>query len=79
VFIGTDDEVRGHEEVPPLTRRERNRAAAWELAKQAADAARSEDCTRVQALAPRIRDLDTELHLAVFMRDAAIQRCLGGH
>jgi hypothetical protein len=79
VYIGTDDEVRGHAEVPTLTRRERNRAAAWELTKQAADAARTEDCTQVQALAPRVRDLDTELHLAVFMRDAAIQRCLRGH
>ena len=75
VYISTDS--RANEDPgPTLTRRERNRAAAWELTKQAADAARSQDCTQVQAIAPRVRDLDQEFHLGVFMRDVAIQRCL---
>jgi hypothetical protein len=59
-----------------ITRRERNRAAAWDLTKQAADAARREDCTEVQAIDPRVRDLDRDFHMSVFMRDVAIQRCL---
>jgi len=75
VFIATDD--KANERVaPPLTRRERRRAEAWELTKQAATAAREYDCTQVQAIAPRVRDLDMEFHGVVFMRDVAIQRCL---
>jgi hypothetical protein len=75
LYVATDsraNEDRG----PQLTRRERNRAAAWELTKQAAGAAREQDCTQVQAIDPRVRDLDTDFHLSVFMRDVAIQRCL---
>lgn len=75
VYISTDKRAN-EDHGPVLTRRERNRAAAWELTKQAADAARSQDCTQVQAIDPRVRDLDTELHVSVFMRDVAIQRCL---
>ena len=75
VYISTDK--RANEDTGPmLTRRERNRATAWELTKQAADAARSQDCTQVQAIAPRVRDLDLDFHVSVFMRDVAIQRCL---
>lgn len=76
----TTDESHHHEHAPKqkLTRRERNRAAAWDLTQQAASAARHEDCTQVQALAPRVRELDVDFHLAVFMRDVAIQRCLRG-
>jgi len=70
-----DDEARGP---TLLTRRERNRAAAWDLTQQAASAARVQDCTQVQAIAPRVRELDVDFHLAVFMRDVAIQRCLRG-
>jgi hypothetical protein len=75
VFIATDS--RANEPAPPtLTRRERRRAEAWELTKQAEAAARSADCTQVQAIDPRVRDLDLEFHGVVFMRDIAIQRCL---
>jgi hypothetical protein len=77
VYISTDSAVNGPRDTAPVqTRRERNRATAWELTKQAEEAARSEDCTQVQAIAPRVRDLDSELHLTVFLRDIAIQRCL---
>ncbi len=61
---------------PKLTRRERHQLAAWELTKQAATAARVRDCTLVQAIAPRVRELDHDFHKVVFMRDVAIQRCL---
>ena len=75
VFISTNHIVERDRE-PPLTRRERHRRTAWELTKQAADAARVADCTQVQAIAPRVRELDLEFHGVVFMRDIAIQRCL---
>ena len=75
VYISTDEKAMS--EAPPMvTRRERNRAAAWDLTKQAADAARQQDCTQVQAIDPRVRDLDRDFHTSVFMRDVAIQRCL---
>lgn len=64
------------ETAPALTRKERHQLAAWELTKQAATAARQRDCTQVQAIAPRVFDLDHDFHMVVFMRDVAIQRCL---
>ncbi len=76
LYIATDGKANQETAAPPVSRRDRNRAVAWQLTQKAADAARSEDCTQVQAIAPRVRDLDVELHLAVFLRDAAIQRCL---
>ena len=76
VFITTDRAANEPESGPHLTRRERRRAEAWELTKQAATAARSADCTQVQAIDPRVRELDLEFHGVVFMRDVAIQRCL---
>lgn len=75
IYIATDEEP-DDDRGPVLTRRERNRATAWELTQQAANAARMQDCTQVQAIAPRVRELDTDFHLAVFMRDVAIQHCL---
>jgi hypothetical protein len=75
VYISTDKRAN-EDHGPQLTRRERNRATAWELTKQAAGAAREEDCTQVQAIAPRVRELDLDFHASVFMRDVAIQRCL---
>lgn len=75
VYIATDEKAN-EDHGPTLTRRERNRAAAWDLTKQAAGAARDKDCTQVQAIAPRVRDLDIDFHVSVFMRDVAIQRCL---
>jgi hypothetical protein len=75
VFISTDGRV-DEDHGPTMTRRERQRAAAWELTKQAADAARGQDCTQVQAIAPRVRELDQDFHVSVFLRDVAIQRCL---
>jgi hypothetical protein len=75
VFIATDDKAN-EQPAPYITRRERRRAEAWELTKQAKEAARSADCTQVQAIDPRVKDLDLEFHGIVFMRDVAIQRCL---
>ncbi len=76
LYIATDEKARDDHHGPTLTLRERERATAWELTQQAASAARMEDCTQVQAIAPRVRELDMDFHVSVFMRDVAIQRCL---
>jgi hypothetical protein len=75
VFISTDSQA-GEHPGPHVTRRERRRAEAWELTKQAATAARSADCSQVQAIDPRVRELDVEFHGEVFLGDIAIRRCL---
>jgi uncharacterized membrane protein len=76
VYIATDKQAMATEHVPTLTRRERLRLQAWELTKQAGAAAREQDCRQVEAIDPRVRDLDFDFHVSVFMRDVAIQRCL---
>ena len=76
VYVATDDKANDDDHGPTLTRRERHRATAWDLTQQAATAAREQDCTQVQAIAPRVRELDFDFHASVFMRDVAIQRCL---
>jgi hypothetical protein len=76
VYIATDEQANERDHGPKLTRRERKRLEAWELTKQAEQAAREQDCTQVEAIDPRVHDLDLELHAVVFMRDVAIQRCL---
>jgi hypothetical protein len=49
------------------------------LHQEAADAARTGDCSMARANDLAIRDLDSQYHAAVFRRDAAIQRCLDAH
>lgn len=62
---------------PPEAPRHPGRAQAWALTKEAAAAARHEDCASVRAADTTVRDLDAELHAVVFERDVAIARCLG--
>jgi hypothetical protein len=50
---------------------------AWQLTKRARDVARNGDCDRVKKIAPAVKDKDASFYDAVFIRDAAIQRCLG--
>lgn len=76
VYIATFEKANPREQGPPLTRRERKRLEAWELTKEAGQAARERDCIQVEAIHPRVRALDMEFHVSVFMRDVAIQRCL---
>jgi len=56
----------------PASKREQ----AWQLTKQAEEAARAGTCATVQWAGPRVQMLDAELHEQVFMRDEAIRRCL---
>lgn len=50
-------------------------SAAMDLAKQAKHAARTGDCAEVQAIEPRVRELDDEVYQR-FLRDKVIQTCL---
>jgi hypothetical protein len=55
-----------------LARRER----AWALTREAAAAARTADCNKVVELNAQVRAVDGDFHASVFVRDAAIARCL---
>jgi hypothetical protein len=57
-------------------RRIHARDQAWLRMRAAADAARNGDCVTVRAASDDVRVLDTEFHATVFVRDAAIARCL---
>jgi hypothetical protein len=50
--------------------------AAWEMTKRAREAARAGDCARVKKIEPVVKQKDPSFHEVVFMRDAAILRCL---
>lgn len=52
------------------------RQRAWSITKQAAEQARAGDCGAVSTYDQEVRDLDPEFHDTVFVRDAAIKRCL---
>jgi hypothetical protein len=52
--------------------------AAMDLAREAKHAARAGDCAEVQAIEPRVRDLDSDVYLR-FENDRVIRTCLGPH
>ena len=52
---------------------------AWDMTKRARDAARKGDCERVKKIEPTVKAKDPSFHDVVFMRDAAIARCLQAH
>jgi hypothetical protein len=53
-----------------------HRDEAWEHTKVAAVAARTGDCDTVLVRNRIVRELDADFHALVFLRDAAIARCL---
>jgi hypothetical protein len=63
-------------EAPKPSKTVERRAAAGQLTKAAQAAARRDECDRVKVLDGQVHELDADLHAVVFMRDAAIQRCL---
>jgi hypothetical protein len=58
-------------------RRDHDRERAWQLTKASAAAARTGDCHVAIDFDDEIDALDPEFHDVVFLRDAAIARCLG--
>jgi hypothetical protein len=76
VYAATDATVNAAGREPAMTPRERAFAAAYELAREAKHAARRGDCAEVQAIEPRVRDLD-EVVYRKFLHDDIIKTCLG--
>ena len=76
MYAATDSTVNGGDREPALTPRERAFAAAYELAREAKHAARRGDCAEVQAIEPRVHDLD-EVVYRKFLHDEIIRTCLG--
>lgn len=74
VYVAVDGMANNPED-PPMTERDRERATAWDLARQAKRAARTGDCAQVQAIQPRVRELDQEIY-GRFLRDKVIGTCL---
>ncbi len=64
--------------VPRLDPRIAVRAEAWQITKQAQEAARAGDCPKVTELSAKVGGLDPEFYADVFMQDVAIQRCFTG-
>ena len=56
--------------------RRASQSTANTLTKRAGQAARLGDCETVTRLDPQVRDADIDFHDVVFVRDAAIARCL---
>jgi hypothetical protein len=75
MYVATDGTVNAPPSEQP-TARTRTWNAAMDLAKQAKHAARAGDCAEVQAIEPRVRDLDSDVYLR-FTRDQVIRTCLG--
>ena len=67
------------EEPPSQSAQTRADEEAWEMTKRAREAARAGDCGRVKKIEPTVKAKDPSFHDVVFMRDAAILRCLQAH
>ncbi len=53
------------------------RKQAWALTQEAQAAARANDCGTVLAISGRVQTIDADFYDTVFVKDAAIRRCLG--
>lgn len=60
---------------PAVLQAQQKREQAWSLTKQAQDAARANDCTKVTELSAQVGALDRDFFADVFMKDVAIQNC----
>jgi hypothetical protein len=75
VYVATDSYVNEDRE-RATTQRDRAFDTAFDLARQAKHAARRGDCAEVQAIQPRVRDLDEHVYRR-FLHDDVIRTCLG--
>jgi hypothetical protein len=73
-YAATDSLVNADHE-RATTERERAYETAFDLARQAKHAARRGDCAEVQAIEPRVRELDEHVYRR-FLRDDVIKTCL---
>ena len=74
-YVVGDSVLAPTENVPPPPAHGASWQAAMDLAKQAKHAARRGDCAEVQAIEPRVRELDDDVY-ARFERDQVIRGCL---
>lgn len=74
-YIAGDAVLAPIESAPPPPAHGASWEAAMSLAKQAKHAARRGDCAEVQAIEPRVRELDDDVY-ARFLRDQVIATCL---
>ena len=74
VYAVTDAPVNRAEAPPASPAHGRAWTAAYELARQAKHAARRHDCAEVQAIEPRVRELDSDVYLR-FLNDPVIRTC----
>jgi hypothetical protein len=72
-YIATDAEVNAPQVA--LTPEERSFNAAFEIARDAKHAARRGDCATVQAIQPRVRELNERVYRR-FLHEEIIRRCL---
>lgn len=61
---------------PRTEKRAADREQAWQRTKQAMEAARSGNCPTAVRLGSDVQELDADFYDSVFVRDAAIARCL---
>ena len=73
-YVATDDEVNARHEVA-LTPEERSFNAAFEIARDAKHAARRGDCATVQAIEPRVREMNERVYRR-FLHEPIIRACL---
>jgi hypothetical protein len=57
--------------------RAEKRDQAWRVTQDLAESARSNDCELVKLRAANVEELDADFYATVFLRDAAIARCMG--
>ena len=76
VYIASDQMLGATDVVAAPSAHSSSWNAAMDLAKQAKRAARRGDCAEVQAIEPRVRDLDSDVYLR-FVNDKVIRTCLG--
>ena len=75
-LLGRAQLLRARPETDPaVLKAQQNRDRAWDLTKQAQEAARTNDCAKVTELSAQVGALDPKFYGEVFLKDLAVQRC----